>query len=330
MKKLTSSILAFSLALSLNLLGQMLDLDIEFDDSDYAELQCVCKPFDRPNGTRKAVKEETQELSLNWAGYVSLLGKGDVLNPTTNSVKQVSGTWVVPAVTPNVAGDTFSSAWVGIDGFSVNSLTVEQIGTEHDVISGAPSYYAWYEMYPFPAHLIEGFPVFAGDVIEGKVEYKGLNSATNQVFELSLKNHTQKVKFHTKQAPSLTVASRSSANWIVEAPSTAVTGLLCDLAILPLANFNTIAFRNCKAKIRGHNGHEHEGPIDNKHWTFVALSMVTVATGQVKAAPSALKKTPCLKASSGHKSSNCGGSSFVVTWMNSGPFPGECPSLPPG
>ena len=42
---------------------------------------------------------------------------------------------------------TYSSAWVGIDGFS--STTVEQTGTEMDVTSsGKVEYSAWYELYP--------------------------------------------------------------------------------------------------------------------------------------------------------------------------------------
>ena len=45
------------------------------------------------------------------------------------------------------SGPTYSSVWVGIDGYSSN--TVEQIGTEQDVsANGKTSYYAWYEMYP--------------------------------------------------------------------------------------------------------------------------------------------------------------------------------------
>jgi hypothetical protein len=43
-------------------------------------------------------------------------------------------------------GFYYSSAWVGIDGYSDN--TVEQIGTEQDWIWGRAIYYSWFEMYP--------------------------------------------------------------------------------------------------------------------------------------------------------------------------------------
>ena len=35
--------------------------------------------------------------------------------------------------------------WVGIDGYS--DSTVEQIGTEENVVNGVPQYHAWWKMY---------------------------------------------------------------------------------------------------------------------------------------------------------------------------------------
>ena len=62
----------------------------------------------------------------------------------STSVSYVAGSWVVPTVSTKTNG--YSSVWVGIDGYS--SSTVEQIGTEEDVVNGKATYYAWYEMYP--------------------------------------------------------------------------------------------------------------------------------------------------------------------------------------
>ena len=55
------------------------------------------------------------------------------------------GSWIVPTVTGSSRGTTYSAVWVGIDGYS--DSTVEQIGTEEDVVNGGPSMHAWWEMY---------------------------------------------------------------------------------------------------------------------------------------------------------------------------------------
>ena len=49
----------------------------------------------------------------------------------------------------SAARPTASAFWVGLDGYS--STSVEQLGTDSDCVSGKPSYYAWYEMYPNPS-----------------------------------------------------------------------------------------------------------------------------------------------------------------------------------
>ena len=85
----------------------------------------------------------------NWAGYAveSQFGNAKVNN---DSVTAVSGSWIVPAVTPPAttpAGKRRSApVWVGIDGLDNN--TVEQVGTDSYVIGSKAYYYAWTEMYP--------------------------------------------------------------------------------------------------------------------------------------------------------------------------------------
>jgi hypothetical protein len=74
--------------------------------------------------------------SSNWSGYA--------VDSSKDSVSSVAGSWTVPAVAGS--GTAYSSIWVGLDGS--NSSTVEQIGTDSDVINGQAQYYAWYEMYP--------------------------------------------------------------------------------------------------------------------------------------------------------------------------------------
>lgn len=205
-----------------------------------------------------------QGCSNNWSGYVSMT---DIHNPALGSVSFVSGTWIVPQLLPT-PDTSYTAIWVGIDGYA--SPSVEQLGTEHVWINGAQQNIAWYEMYPNPAYQIDGFPVSVGDVIEAAVTYTGSNQ-----FQLKIINHTQNV--YTVIPANLTqssTANRNSAEWIVEAPYSS--------GILPLSDFQTITFSNCKAVINNTNGSIADGS-----WQADDLTMVS-SIGVTKATPSNL------------------------------------------
>src|SRR5690349_8433651 len=108
--------------------------------------------------------------SYNWSGYA--------VTGTNGSATDVKGSWVVPSVSCSSTG--YSSFWVGIDGFSSN--TVEQIGTDSDCVSvrgrQTATYYAWFEFYPGPSYEIV-FPrgVHPGDTITAEVKYLGQASS---------------------------------------------------------------------------------------------------------------------------------------------------------
>lgn len=153
--------------------------------------------------------------SLNWAGYAAY-------NGTSSDVK---GTWVVPSVSCTNTS-TYSSSWVGLDGY--NDSSVEQTGTEHDCINGSPSYYAWYEMYPKPGY-IAPIAVNAGDTMTAEVKFTGRGN-----FALTITNVTKGTSFTTNQR--MNKAQRLSAEWITEAPWSG--------GVLPLANFGTMNFSN--------------------------------------------------------------------------------------
>ena len=156
--------------------------------------------------------------STNWAGYAVTGAKG--------SFTEVSGSWIEPTIQGKCPSKAqFSSFWVGIDGFNSNS--VEQTGTDSDCHKGSPSYYAWYEFYPNPSHRISTVTVHAGDTISADVKY------ASGTFTLVLTDVTTGKSFSTSAA--ISSASRSSAEWIAEAPSS-FSG------VLPLANFGTAQF----------------------------------------------------------------------------------------
>jgi hypothetical protein len=175
---------------------------------------------------RRLVPSAVVSTSTNWSGYAVTAGRG--------AVTDVAGQWVVPAVTGT--GTAYSSAWVGIDGF--NSPTVEQIGTDSDLVNGMPQYYAWYEMYPSGSVNLP-LAIHAGDTISADVSY-----ACGK-FALSIKDVTTGKSYTTSQtAPS---AQRSSAEWIMEAPSS-FSG------VLPMADFGKATFSEAHATVSGKTG----------------------------------------------------------------------------
>ena len=196
--------------------------------------------------------------STNWSGYSVTSGK--------NTVTSVSGTWKVPTVTASANPQTYSSVWVGIDGFS--SSTVEQIGTEQDVINGTKVYDVWWEMYPTNYEQVittqttstgatikgSSFAISPGDTISASVVYVGTNARGLQLFKLTIADTTKGEFFTTTQAQSSrqnSRVSRSSAEWILEAPT--VGG-----GQSAVANFSPATFTSASATINGATG-----PIDD-------------------------------------------------------------------
>src|SRR5438067_231953 len=56
--------------------------------------------------------------STNWSGYAI---ETNLSTPQSKVATDVRGQWVVPSVTCGT-GNTYSSIWVGIDGYSSNSV----------------------------------------------------------------------------------------------------------------------------------------------------------------------------------------------------------------
>lgn len=223
----------------------------------------------------------SMDSSFNWSGYAAVT---NLANPEPGSVTEVSGSWQVPVLihSNKIKRRRFSSFWVGIDGFSNN--TVEQVGTESDVWINRRGRkrqrnYAWIEVYPKPLQKILNFPVKAGDEITAEVQYTGTNTYT-----FTIANITQGVFYTTNQQA---IAENSSAEWIVEAPFLR--------QILPLANFGKAFFKNCLVEINGISG-----SIKNEAWKNQPIIMET-KKGVLKAIPSDLFPD---------------GASFSVQWLH--------------
>ena len=161
------------------------ELVVRQNEHNYTEIECVIVPMHGSEMAKEAHENSSHAShphipaprssrvpshlasSTNWSGYAAA---NKLSSPKKGSVTAVSGTWIVPTLSPTF-DDTYSSLWVGIDGYG--SSTVEQIGTEHDFSDGVQSDYAWFEMYPGASYLINGFPLSPGDVISASVVYNG-------------------------------------------------------------------------------------------------------------------------------------------------------------
>lgn len=201
------------------------------------------------------------DTSSNWSGYVASGG----------TYTSVTGTWIVPTVSATSAGA--DATWVGIGGVTGTDLI--QAGTQATVTgSGAVTYSTWTEILPDYSRTAP-LEVRPGDSVTVTIteQSSGLwlivmvNNTTSDSYEKTLRYNS----------------SRSSAEWIQEAPST-------DRGIIPLSDFGTVRFLAGSA-VR-----------DGTSLGLTALGATPVAmvnrTGQALAVPSTL---------------GADGSSFAVT-----------------
>lgn len=165
--------------------------------------------------------------STNWSGYAV----------TGSSFTSAKASWIVPVATCT-SGDEYASFWVGLDGYSSNS--VEQTGTDSDCVGRSPSYYAWYEFYPHPSFEITSVPVKPGDHMSALIVYNGGG------FTVTITNETTGRSF--SKSATVSGAARSSAEWIAEAPCCTARG-----GILPLANYGIVLFGEDSTGITGTN-----------------------------------------------------------------------------
>jgi hypothetical protein len=142
----------------------------------------------------------------NWSGYAK---SGNYTSATAQ--------WVVPSVSPT-HGSSYSSAWVGIDGFNNSDLI--QTGTESDYYNGSAHYDAWWEILPAAETPISSFAVHPGDVMTATIT-KGSGSS----WTITIKDVTSGGSFTTTQNYT---GPGTSVEWIEEAPT--VGGRVATLA----------------------------------------------------------------------------------------------------
>ena len=226
----------------------------------------------------RVIGNVTVEDSTNWSGYAV----------EGSSFTKALGSWTVPTVNCSKTPNTYSSFWVGIDGWT--SSTVEQTGTDSDCNGSSPSYYAWYEFYPAASILISSVPVSPGNHISATVTY---NSGSS--FTITLTNESTGKSY--SKTGSVSGAARTSAEWIAEAPCCTRRG-----GILPLADFGTVDLGEDYTGVSSTNDATDSsvsGAIGAFGSNVFESIMINGSTGADEAVPSGLSSD---------------GTSFTVTW----------------
>jgi Peptidase A4 family len=151
----------------------------------------------------------------NWSGYAI---SGSKLN-------SITGSWTIQSVAPSKTS-TYSSQWIGIDGFSNSSLI--QTGTESDFANGRASYRAWWEILPAAETVISSITVLPGDHVSASI-----SQTSGGLWVISITDDTTGQSFSTMQTYS---GPQTSGEWIEEAPT--IGGRVASLANYGLTTFD--------------------------------------------------------------------------------------------
>jgi hypothetical protein len=268
-----------------------------------------------PRGPRESA------VSPNWSGYVVTAKPG-------TRYSSVTGTWRQPAVSCARDSKTFSTIAVGLGGYGGNPQSDEQVGTDANCDpSGRPAYYGWFDLAPYPSYSIP-HKVSPGDVLTATVSI--VAAVHPALVRVQLDDRTAGWSFSreiswvsagtTVQQPGTQNAggrdspAASSAEWLVEAPSTCLYEACAQTS---LANFGSVAITNASAVVDG-----VPGTLADPRWDVVRLRLVP---GRVRV-PSYPRSTPFSRspltdgiaaspagATPGHLSAN--GRSFKVKWL---------------
>jgi Peptidase A4 family len=224
--------------------------------------------FHRDAARASATKGLSQVQSTNWSGYAD----------TGSGFSTVTGSWTEPTATCSGRTESLAAFWVGIDGYSSDS--VEQDGTLVECYRGTAYYYTWWEMYPTNDIQVVGETLKPGDAISASV----VRSGSSYTLKVTDSTHTAN-SFTTTQTCS--GCANSSAEWIAEAPSSSS-------GVEPLSDFHSWTESGATVKAGSTSG-----VISS--FTDDEITMID-SSGLTKALPGAL---------------NSSGNGFSVTWERS-------------
>jgi hypothetical protein len=233
-------------------------------DHSTVQVPALIKELQKSVDLAKKSSKPKQSTSGNWAGYAA----------TSKSDYQVTDAYTVffvPTISCGSTEPTLSDQWVGIDGFSTD--TVEQEGVTEYCTSngGSPTYVAWFEF--FPEDPVYVFDVNAGDEIEAYTEF----SEATDVFTVVLNDLTLEEGFYTFGNPENGAAS--SAECISEN--------IVGEGTYYLADYGTQIFYSCQTTINGYFG-GIGGLNKDAHATVYEITNVGPISGHTDQKPSKL------------------------------------------
>ena len=162
--------------------------------------------------------------SYNWSGYVAKGG----------SYTHIAGSWTVAPGTTTGNALTANAAWIGIGGFDGTSNLI-QTGTRTLEWNGQVTYQAWYELIPAP-------PVpFSVTVGPNDTVSASISETSKNVWTITFTNVTSGESAAVRVPY---VSHKSSAEWIVERPSSSGT-------LVALTPFNAFVFSGLSAVKNG-------------------------------------------------------------------------------
>ncbi|HZU73466.1 MAG TPA: hypothetical protein VE990_11920 [Acidimicrobiales bacterium] len=185
-----------------------------------------------------AASVSVPSVSGNWAGYVA----------TGSNITSVQGEWTVPnggSLPPGL-----SSTWTGIGGFNTTDLIqagTQQASSPYDQVFAGGTYAAWYELLPANPVYLTGCSgnaactVSPGDTMEVTISNVSGDQWSIDVADLGHWTYSTTVTY---------ASSKSSAEWIHEAPSAA------GAVPVPVGNSGTVTFDGANSAVI--NGVSHD------------------------------------------------------------------------
>lgn len=176
--------------------------------------------------------ETPMERSNNWSGYYVTGG------PFTS----VTGTFNVPSLAAS-SHNTDTAEWVGIDGAVDGNMSLIQAGVEerYDATSNAVRFFAWWEILP-DSETLTPLTVQAGDEVTVTI-----SESSPGVWQISLRDDTTGQGYATDQSYN---GSGTTAEWIVEAPTSEQTGSVLTLGqYTPNVTFSSLGITGSESTI---------------------------------------------------------------------------------
>jgi hypothetical protein len=165
--------------------------------------------------------------SLNWSGYAVTPGSG---------ITAVSSTFKVPSAGLDPPG--FAATWAGIGGYTTSDLI--QAGTGEQSLPSNPligaQYYAWYELLPNSETQLTNCSgdanctVTPGDSVSVNISNVSGNTWSISVADSGKWSWSQDVAY---------ASSKSSAEWILEAPTLVAQTVLANVGTVPFGPTST-------------------------------------------------------------------------------------------